>query len=234
MRERGNRRLALLAATWLSFVVPQAAEAQTTSDCEQAGYAAELQYGVPPGLLLAIGRVESGRWNPFLGRVTPWPWAIDVDGQPRMFNSSADAVTETRRLQLAGQRNIDIGCFQISLLHHPGAFADLADGFDARANAQYAAQFLTSLRMRLGSWQDAIAAYHSADPQRGSPYRQQVLATWLDHAVPLSAVVVRGMPSLGIPVWTPSPAGTAPAVIAIHANSTRPAMRLPRVITPGN
>ena len=32
--------------------------------CEQAGIAAEQAGGLPTGLLLAIGKVESGRWDP--------------------------------------------------------------------------------------------------------------------------------------------------------------------------
>jgi hypothetical protein len=75
-------------------------------------------------------------------------------------------------------RSIDIGCLQVNLLHHPNAFASLAEGFDPAANARYAARFLVELRNRLGGWLPAIGAYHSATDWRAEPYRARVLANW--------------------------------------------------------
>ena len=62
------------------------------------------------------------------------------------------ALQRMRELQKSGVNNIDVGCFQINLQHHPSAFTDLNQAFDPTANAQYAARFLTGLRSRLGSW----------------------------------------------------------------------------------
>jgi len=215
--------------------VAGSALAQTSSGCEQAGRDAEVDFGLPPGLLLAIGRVESGRWDPALGRTAAWPWAIDVAGQPRWFDSRDDAVATTRALRGAGQQNIDVGCFQISLLHHPLAFADLAQAFDPRANAQYAARFLVALHARSGSWQDAVAAYHSADPQRGTPYRERVFASWNGAPAAPAAVdpvVVRYASVPTMQIWTPSPAGTAAGVVNVAASLALGAKQVPRVVTP--
>ena len=66
--------------------------AQPLNACEQAGQAAEQKFGVPSGMLLAIGRVESGRYDAGLGRVAPHPWTINVDGAPQWFDGSAEAV----------------------------------------------------------------------------------------------------------------------------------------------
>lgn len=204
------------------------ANAQQTVDCEQAGQAAEQAFGLPAGLLLAIGRVESGRWSAGLQRTVSWPWSIDVDGTAHIF----DNLDEAKRalLGLAGGRHsIDVGCFQISLLYHPDAFADSEQAFDPVANADYAARFLVSLKDRLGSWRAAVAAYHSADPSRGGPYGDRVFATWSHGTVPTNTAPVGFAAVPGMQVWTPSPAGTALAVIKVQAASY---VLLPRIITP--
>ena len=106
------------------------------SPCEQAGRDAERNYGLPVGLLGAIGKVESGRWDPALGRVVPSPWAIDAAGQPYLSDNRSSALQMAHALQDGGLRNIDVGCFQINLKSHPAAFTDLEQAFDPAANAQ--------------------------------------------------------------------------------------------------
>jgi hypothetical protein len=225
------RALAACCLTFFGFV--QSSQAQAAMDCEQAGTAAEQRFGLPPGLLLAIGKVESGRWNAAQGRMIPWPWSVDVDGEGQMFGNSQDAVSAASAAQTAGRHSIDVGCFQISLLNHPDAFADLDQAFDPQANAQYAAHFLATLQVRLGNWQDAVAAYHSATPELGLPYRERVYAAW-SGATPVSQVLgVQFAAFPGIHVWAPSATGGGPAVIAIPATlpqSSPPS--LPQVITP--
>jgi hypothetical protein len=194
------------------------------SSCERAGVAAEQAAGLPPGLLVAIGQVESGHRDPLLGRVIPWPWTIDVAGKGQWFETKDDAIRAVRAALDAGVRSIDAGCFQINLLHHPAAFTDLDQAFDPGANATYAARFLTELFARTGSWNGAVEAYHSSDPTLGFAYRQQVFAALLTQApiapppnAPEAVVVSVPMPvvTAGVQVWTPMPAGTAPTSIAI-------------------
>jgi hypothetical protein len=187
--------------------------------------------------------VESGRFDPTLGRVIPSPWAIDAAGQPNLADSKEAALQRTHELQSNGLQNIDVGCFQINLRAHPAAFADLDQAFDPTANAQYAARFLTSLRARLGSWDDAVAAYHSATPALGIPYRQLVYANWATpdgwrHALaaapslaakPIEPLKVFSVGGVEVRVWTPSSVGHAASVVAISGG---PSMVLPRVISP--
>jgi soluble lytic murein transglycosylase-like protein len=80
--------------------------------------------------------------------------------------------------QGAGNRPIDVGCFQVDLQFHPTAFATLAQAFDPLANARYAARFLNELHARTSSWSQATALYHSAEPSSGLAYRSQVFAVW--------------------------------------------------------
>jgi transglycosylase-like protein with SLT domain len=238
------------------FVLPVSVRGQTALDparlpaspCEQAGRDAERQYTLPAGLLGAIGRVESGRWDATLGRTVPSPWAIDAAGTPVLPISKEDALRQVHDLQAAGVRNIDVGCFQISLLHHPSAFPELDQAFEPTANADYAARFLTSLYARYGSWEQAVAAYHSATPERGIPYQQQVFANWVGPAgsaaitsaspaslrtgAAASPVTVFNFGGAELRVWTPSQAGTAASIVSMEQTAARAGALLPRVTTP--
>jgi len=148
--------------------------------CEAAGHAAEQATGLPTNLLLAIGMVESAHPDPASGTYTPWPWTVNADGQGLYFDSKQAAIGFVNFAQAAGARDIDVGCFQISLEAHPDAFASLDAAFDPASNAAYAAQFLTQLKGETGSWNAAIADYHSAEPDLGLPYQREVLARWQD------------------------------------------------------
>jgi Transglycosylase SLT domain len=199
--------------------------------CERAGVAVEQASGLPPGLLLAIGRVESGRWDSGRGRVTAWPWAINAAGKGLWYTSRDDAARSVRDLLNGGTRSIDVGCFQINLLWHPTAFASLEQAFDPEANAAYAARFLLALFSQTGSWDGAVEAYHSSDPTLGFAYRQQVYSSWAagapvtaDPAVrnrvtPILSVASRSitLPVViaGVQIWTPMPFGTASGVVAV-------------------
>ncbi len=130
---------------------------------------------MPAGLLGAIAKVETGRRAPD-GSVQPWPWSYNAAGDGRYAASNAEALQEVRALQARGVRSIDIGCMQVNLLHHPGAFPDLEAGFDPATNVAYAVRFLRELHARTGDWHQAVALYHSATPERGLIYQQRVMA----------------------------------------------------------
>lgn len=143
--------------------------------CATAIAAAERDAGMPAGLLGAIAKVETGRRAPD-GSVQPWPWSYNAAGDGRYAASNAEALQEVRALQARGVRSIDIGCMQVNLLHHPGAFPDLEAAFDPATNVAYAVRFLRELHTRTGDWHQAVALYHSATPERGLIYQQRVMA----------------------------------------------------------
>lgn len=143
--------------------------------CAAAIAAAERDAGMPPGLLGAVAKVETGRRAPD-GSVQPWPWSYNAAGDGRYAASSAEAIQEVRAVQARGVRSIDIGCMQINLLHHPQAFPSLEAGFDPATNVAYAVRFLRELQARTGDWNQAVAMYHSATPERGLVYQQRVMA----------------------------------------------------------
>ncbi|MGH7041451.1 MAG: transglycosylase SLT domain-containing protein [Acetobacteraceae bacterium] len=180
------RLCATIAAAVLALAVCPAIAAlpQPGLACEQASHDAAAAAGLPPGLLLAIGRVESGRASATLGRVTPWPWTLDFAGSGAQFATGAEALAALQAALAAGQTNIDVGCFQVNLGAHPHAFTDLQTALDPVANAQFAAGFLGRLHARLGTWPAAAAAYHSETAALGEPYLMAVMRNWASHAGP--------------------------------------------------
>lgn len=191
--------------------------------CGRAASSVETTAGLPSGLLRAIGLVETGRQNPLAGRRTAWPWAIDVGGQDHWFEGPDAAIDAVRALQAQGASSIDVGCFQINLLHHPNAFASLQDAFDPMTNAAYAARFLLRLHAATGSWDQAIMQYHSADPARGGPYLARVMAH-LPMMLPPATPRAPGPISIiiaGVTVSTPGAVGSAPSVIHLLPTSIR-------------
>ncbi len=197
-------------------------------ECLHAGAVAEQRYKLPVGLLAAIGRVESGRSDVAGGVVLAWPWSINAEGRDHIFPSKAAAMREVAQLFALGMRSIDVGCFQINLLHHPDAFTSLTEAFDPQANADYAARFLVTLQARQGGWPGAISAYHSSTPELADAYRARVFASWTGAAAPAVQAVTQtsglpqitaGLPpihggavvwsvaaqSMGMRVWTAAP-----------------------------
>jgi hypothetical protein len=136
--------------------------------------------GLPAQLLRSIALVESGRLDPVTRRILPWPWTINVAGVGYFYASSAEAILATRAFQARGINSIDVGCAQVNLLHHPGAFSSIENAFDPRSNADYAARFLKSLHARTRNWPLATAAYHSRTPRFGLAYARKVMAIWPD------------------------------------------------------
>lgn len=146
--------------------------------CSAAVSIAQADRGLPDGLLSAIGRTESGRSDPATGTVAPWPWTVNANGVGQFFRAKQEAVAAVLRLQDRGVASIDVGCMQINLRSHPGAFASLDDAFDPQQNADYAARFLVLLYARSGTWMGAAMAYHSQTPELAAPYGARVAAAW--------------------------------------------------------
>src|SRR5947209_19134027 len=86
----------LLIASTIRPAVADGADAA----CQLAGQAAERAQGLPPGLLLAIGRVESGRWDPINRHVIAWPWTINAGGAGQLFDDRDQAIAATRAAQV--------------------------------------------------------------------------------------------------------------------------------------
>jgi hypothetical protein len=150
----------------------------TGAMCRPALAAAEARHGIPAGLLQAIGVVESGRRDRLTGARQPWPWTINAEGEPHIFDAKEGAVAWVRQARERGMQSIDVGCAQVNLKHHPAAFESLEQAFQPAANADYAARFLKELRDTTagGNWMTAAGQYHSQTPELADGYRIQVQA----------------------------------------------------------
>ncbi|NMJ40075.1 lytic transglycosylase domain-containing protein [Roseomonas sp. JC162] len=196
--------------------------------CARAISAAEAGSGLPPGLLGAIARVETGRRTP-TGGVQPWPWSFNAAGEGRYMGSRAEAVAEVQSRLAAGTRSIDIGCMQINLLHHPDAFPSVDAGFEPTTNVAYAVRYLKSLYAQTGDWAQATARYHSATPERGLIYHQRVMAAMSGQGfVPGPAPGVIPLPGPAMAGLCASGRG-AVLLIGAQAPSLRPVVAVPNV-----
>jgi hypothetical protein len=168
--------IGLLAA---AAVPPATADPVSASACASAISLIEPLSGLPPGLLLAIALVETGRAVPGGTGTQPWPWSWNAAGRGQVATTKAAAVAAVAALRVGGVMSVDVGCMQINLLHHPNAFASLDEAFDPVANVRYAAAFLARLRADLPDWEAAIRRYHSGDAARGDAYQRRVAMTRL-------------------------------------------------------
>ena len=222
------RLFALMLAAVLAVAVEARAEDRLA--CERAIAAEEARSGLPPGLLGAIARVESGRWDSQSQRVAPWPWALNAAGSSEWAPTREAAIQRVREHLGRGSRLVDVGCMQVNLRHHPEAFASLEEAFDPVANVAYAARFLQDLQRRHGSWPAAIARYHSGTPERGEEYLRRVTLAWGEAPSrgvevpvrPRDPVVVLLAPAAAqVQVFRPSALPTAPRPVILTLPGSR-------------
>jgi hypothetical protein len=184
--------------------------------CRQAIAAAERAHGLPPHLLAAIARVESGRRDDPSGTFNPWPWTIDMDGQGTFYDNKAQAVAAALAMRPRATKSLDVGCMQISLTFHPDAFPDMNQAFDPAANADYGARYLADLFAKTNAWPKAVELYHSATLEIGQQYRQLVYAA-LPEEQKLAGDVAQSFP---LPAGWPS--GVNRSLLALPLRSSPP------------
>lgn len=160
---------ALLAATVVSLGAAPV-RADDSDLCLDAIAQQETQYAMPAGLLKAIARVESSG-SPYGDVAKPWPWTLNVGGEGHYYPNKEEAVAALTAYKAESDVNIDVGCMQISLRHHPNAFPDLATALDPAANVAYGALFLKALYDKSNDWMIAAGNYHSSTPGFGDTYR---------------------------------------------------------------
>jgi len=129
----------------------------------------EKTQNIPDGVLKTIGFRESGRQLAD-GRQVPWPWTVNAQGAGHFFDTKADAIAFVQSLQQQGIDVIDVGCMQVNLHYHPGAFESLDAAFDPETNVAYAGEFLNALKSETGDWTVASQYYHSRNGGVGPAY----------------------------------------------------------------
>lgn len=172
----------LLAALAVS-ISSGAARAAGPSVCEREMTRAAAHYGVPLGVLYAVGMTETGR------RGSLQPYAMNIAGRPFFADSVDEALAEFRAARRQGVELIDLGCMQINYYYHGEQFRSVRAMFDPATNVAYAAEFLQRLRKREGSWTMAVARYH-AGPDNNPAQKRYVCA------------VISNMVASGFGSWT--------------------------------
>jgi hypothetical protein len=177
-----HRALQLMLGMWLGVAAiltsGQALALDDASICGAETARQEKLQNIPDKLLHAISLVESGRWDPDRKASFAWPWTIMAEGEGRFLPTKAAAIAEVKKLQARGVRNIDVGCMQVNLLAHDGAFRTLDEAFDPASNVGYAARFLMGLYDSTQNWATAGAYYHSQTPALAAEYKTKLISTW--------------------------------------------------------
>jgi len=132
------------------------AQAATNSDiCEAEMTKAAKQYGVPLGILYAVGLTETGR------KSSLQPYALNIEGKAVFAKSSREALHIFQAARKQGAKLIDLGCMQINHYYHGKKFSSPQAMLEPSANVAYAAKFLAELYQREGNWTMAVARYHA-------------------------------------------------------------------------
>ncbi|MEL7463177.1 MAG: lytic transglycosylase domain-containing protein [Pseudomonadota bacterium] len=196
MTDFARRAAFAFAALLTVFASVMPTNASLSHLCDRAASVAARESGVPAEVLFALTRTETGRGRD--GRLEPWPWTVNMEGEGRWFDSRDEAVAYIERHRRKGARSFDVGCFQINHRWHGDAFASLEEMFDPLVNARYAARFLGELRdelnARSGDWLRIAGAYHSRTPQFAEAYRARFAAIF-DALDGTSGRVSRGAPN---------------------------------------
>lgn len=167
--------------------------------CDRAALAASESEDVPLDILRAVTRTETGR--SLDGALSPWPWTANAGGEGAWFETREEVLRHVEAILASGRRNVDVGCFQLNHRWHADAFSTLSDMIDPAANARYAAQFLQRLYVESGSWDSAVAAYHSRTPA----YANRYMARFHEVLANLPDAPAQGTRRPREPVTGPSP-----------------------------
>jgi soluble lytic murein transglycosylase-like protein len=180
-------RLALPAIAALALCTSEVALARTATTagnaCEREMAAAAKKYGVPLGVLYAVGLTESGK------RQSLQPFAMNLAGTAYYARDLDDALRKFDEGRASGVTLIDVGCMQIDVHYHGDQFPSVAAMFDPRANVDYGARLLSRLYVQEGTWTLAVARYH-AGPSNDPAQKQYV------------CIVIANMVATGFASWT--------------------------------
>lgn len=172
------------AAICLSSFAIVAAKA-TPNPCEAEILRAADRYGIPAGILYAVGLTETGN------KGSLQPNALNIEGKAVFPASRSGALAAFETARQSGKKLIDLGCMQINHHYHGGEFASVSDMLDPHRNVDYAARFLASLHARHETWSMAVARYH-AGPDNNPAQKIYVCR------------VITNMVAVGFGKWTPN------------------------------
>ena len=161
--------------------------------CEPLIKAAEQAEGIPPGLLLAIGRAESGVDTSW-GRIV-WPWALNIAGKSVFMQTRAEALRHAKdSIRTDPRRFIDLGCLQVNWQYHRDWLKEPENVLDPNWNVAYGARLLRNLAAQHGSWEKAVGFYHSGNPMRQAVYLANVARNYCNADTRTAAMCQQRVP----------------------------------------
>lgn len=133
-------------------------------------------YDIPVAIFFSIALAESGYRTS--GIYNPWPWTLNIEGEPYRFDTAVDAVAVLRDA-IAQGKHADIGIMQVNSLWHAHRVAALSDLLHPHTSLHVGAMILVEQRRRSQSWWEAVGRYHApgrdaASLQRAQRYRDRV------------------------------------------------------------
>lgn len=133
------------------------------------------EYGIPPRILYAVARTESGLMLT-TGAIRPWPWTLNVEGQGQRFATRAQALQAIQAHLAAGKTSIDIGLMQVNWYWHREALKEPWTALDPYYNLRTGARILRDHYQQSGDWLTAIGRYHApGNPVWARAYRARVI-----------------------------------------------------------
>ncbi len=117
-----RRLIVCLGAAFLSSFGTFCASA-SVNPCETEILRASSEYGVPVGILYAVGLTETGK------KGSLQPNAMNIEGKAVFPSSRAEALRIFANAKTRGARLIDLGCMQINQYYHGSHFASISDMF---------------------------------------------------------------------------------------------------------
>lgn len=134
-------------------------------DCSEIISQMETEYNIPKNLLAAVAMVESGQK----------PFAVHSRGRARYFKSHGDAVKYvSAQMQKGG--NLYLGAMQLCFKSHKTKLKSIERALDPYHNIRFAAELLTSLYKKHGTWFDAVKYYNAST--RRIAYTKRVMEIW--------------------------------------------------------
>ncbi len=186
MSSRGRKLSSLAAALFIFSASPSAAAGPVAGKqlCEKEMLRASKAYGVPLGMLYAVGLTETGQAGSLQ------PYALNIEGKAAYGLTLDAALRLFEKAKQSGAKLIDLGCMQINHYFHREHFASVREMFDPAKNVDYAARFLKELYAREGTWTLAVARYN-AGPNNNPAQKRYVCR------------VIANMVATGFGEWTP-------------------------------
>ncbi|MFI0846180.1 transglycosylase SLT domain-containing protein [Mesorhizobium sp. IMUNJ 23232] len=138
-----------------AFISSAGFAAAAGNPCEPEILRAAELYGVPVGILYAVGLTETGN------KGSLQPNALNIEGKAVFPASRQQALSAFAKARSEGKTLIDLGCMQINHHYHSRHFTNVGDMLDPRKNVDYAARFLARLHARHDTWSMAVARYHA-------------------------------------------------------------------------